>query len=240
MGTVGLCLIALDIFTSAWSLNYWLLVGSAAILFYTVFFGKPILDEEGVHLRPVRILLLAAAAAGFFVAVLLPNPVGSLYLPFGARVLPLAEIASMPVLLVLYQGFFQLGLLRGGADTKAMMALTLLIPYYPDLAPFPLLTVPSSVATAMRIWFPFSLVVLVNAAILFLAVPVVYAIVNAARGEFEFPQALFGTKASLDDLPPHVWLMERIDRHGNHVAVLFPSRSKDESEQIEKLRAAGT
>jgi prepilin signal peptidase PulO-like enzyme (type II secretory pathway) len=33
--------------------------------------------------------------------------------------------------------------------------------------------------------------------------------------------------------------MERVDRHGERVAVLFPSRSKDESEEAEKLRAAG-
>ncbi|HYM39450.1 MAG TPA: A24 family peptidase C-terminal domain-containing protein [Thermoplasmata archaeon] len=239
MGTAGLAVLALDILTSAGSVNDWLLFGSAAILFYAVFFGNPLLDEDGVHVRPVRLLLLAVAAISFFAAVLLPNPVDSILLRFGVRGLPLSEFASVPILMIVYQGFFQLGLLRGGADTKAMMALTLLLPYYPDLSPFPALAMPSNVAGAMRTVFPFSLVVLLNAAILFLAVPVAYLIVNAVRGEFEFPQALFGTKASLDGLPPHVWLMERVDRRGERVAVLFPSRSKDEAEEVAKLKAAG-
>lgn len=239
LGTVGLILLALDVGTSTWAWNDWLFAASAAILFYAVFFGKPILDEDGVHLRPVRLALLGAAAVGWLGGLLLPLPVYYVQTGAAGRFVSLAQLATAPVLLVVYQGFYQVGLLRGGADTKAMMALTLLVPVYPDAAPFPLVSLPVSVATPMENLFPFSLIVLVDAAILFLAVPVGYAAVNAVRGEFEWPQAFFGTKASLERLPPHAWLMERIDRHGEHVAVLFPSRSKDEADEIAKLKAAG-
>ena len=44
-GTVGLLVLALDIATSFYAANHWLLLGSAAILFYAVFYGKPILDR---------------------------------------------------------------------------------------------------------------------------------------------------------------------------------------------------
>lgn len=242
LGTVGLVVLVIDFVATGADANRWLLLGSAAILFFAVFYGKPLLDEDGFHLRPVRLLVLALAAAAFAAAVLIPEP-PLLLLPHAVfvlfRTIPFAALVSMPVLMVLYQVFYQLGLLRGGADTKAIMALTLLVPYYPDLSPFPLLTIPSNVASTMETLFPFSLIVLVNAAILFLFVPLAHLVANAARGDVELPQALFGTKASLDHLPPHVWLMERVDRHGERVAVLFPSRKKDESEEIAKLRAAG-
>ncbi len=240
MGTVGLVVLAVHLAMTAFTLNQWLMVGSGAILFFAVFYGEPILDEDGVHLRPVRMLVLGAAAAAFVLAWSLPiPPTPPVPIPSSLQPISLAALASVPVMVIVYQGFYQLGLLRGGADAKAMMALTLLIPVYPDLSPFPVLAVPSNVASVMETAFPFSLVILVNAAILFLAVPVAYLVVNTFRGEFDFPQGLFGTKADLDHLPPHVWLMERVDSHGERVAVLFPSHSKDESEEIVKLKAAG-
>lgn len=239
MGTVGLLGLALDIATTYYWWNQWLLAGSAALLFYAVFYGKPLLDEDGVHLRPLRLLLLAAAAAAWFGAVLLPNPVDTMFLPAGARVISVPELATVPVMILLYQLFYHVGLLRGGADAKAMMALTLLVPLYPDASPLPLLAIPARVQSVMQLLFPFSLTILVNAAILFLAVPVGYLVLNAARHEVEFPQALFGTKASLDAFPDHVWLMERINRSGERIAVLFPSHRMDQDEEIAKLKAAG-
>ena len=51
---------------------------------------------------------------------------------------------------------------HGGA--KALIALGLLVPTYPDMAPFPLITLDPRVETFWRITFPFSLVVWVDAA----------------------------------------------------------------------------
>ena len=117
-GTVGLLVLALDIATSFYAANHWLLLGSAAILFYAVFYGKPILDEDGVHLKPARLLVLVAPAAAWFGGVLLPNPVDTMMLPAFARVVPIPELASVSVLILIYQLFYQTGLLRGGADAK--------------------------------------------------------------------------------------------------------------------------
>ena len=239
LGTVGLVVLAAQIATSFWYWNDWLLFLSAAILFYAVFYGKPILDADGLHLRPVRVLVLGAAAAAFVAALLLPNPYARSILPAGAVVLPDWELATMPVMVVVFQGFYQVGLLRGGADAKALIALTLLVPLYPDGAPLPLIQATPAVADAMRVVFPFSLVVLVDAAVLMLVVPLAYFAVNAARREFEWPVGFLGTKVPIDAVPRHAWVMERIDDRGERYAVLFPSRDKDESAEIAKLRAAG-
>ncbi len=238
LGTVGLIGLALDILTSYFWWNQWLLLASAALLFYAVFYGKPILDEDGVHLRPVRLFVLAAAAAAWIAGVFLPNPVDQMFLPFGAKVISVPYLATAPVMIIIYQLFYQGGLLRGGADAKAMMALTLLVPLYPDASPFPLLTIPASVQATMQLFFPFSLAVLVNAAILALAVPIGYTLVNLARGDLG--GAMWrGTREPVDQIPSHSWVMERVDEHGQRYTVLFPSHRHDNADHLAKLRGAG-
>lgn len=237
LGTAGLLLLAAELAATYAAVNHWLLLGSAAILFYAVFYGKPILEEDGLHLRPVRILVLAAAAVGFLGGVVLPFQPESL--PVGTQVLPIAELASAPVLVVLYQVFYQLGLLHGGADAKALIAVALLVPTYPEASPFPWVSLDPRTAGTLQTLFPFSFVVLVNAAILFLAVPLAYLVLNAARGDVKLPQALLGTRARLDALPDHTWLMEKIDRRGEHVLVLFPRRDVDREGEAAKLREVG-
>ncbi len=239
LGTVGLVLLAVEIGLSYWWVNDWLYLIAAALLFYMVFYGEPLLDEDGVHFRPVRLFFVGCAAAAFIAAVFLPNPAAFWLLPAGAVVLPDVGLAAVPVMILVYQGLYQVGLLRGGADTKALIALTLLAPLYPDVAPFPLLQPPPAVTTAMEAFFPFSLVVLVDAAILVLVVPLAYLAVNVARREFEWPVGLIGTKVPIDAVPPHAWVMERVGPKGERYAVLFPSRKADESELIAKLRAVG-
>src|SRR5437879_10435775 len=107
------------------------------------------------------------------------------------------------------------------------------------MAPFPLMTLDPRVETFWRVTFPFSLVVWVDAAVLFLAVPLGLLLLNAARGNLAFPQALLGYRARLDTFPPHVWLMEKISARGDHVLVLFPKRGGNPTDDLERLRAAG-
>ncbi len=239
LGSIGLVLLAVEIGLSYWWVNDWLYLITAAILFYLVFYGEPLFDEDGFHVRPTRLFLLGSAAATFVAAVLLPNPYAFEFLPAFAVVIPDLALAAVPVMILVYQAFYQAGLLRGGADTKALIALTLLVPLYPDVSPFPLVQAPPAVTDAMRAFFPFSLVVLVDAAVLVLVVPLAYLVVNVARREFEWPVGLLGTRVPIDAIPPHAWVMERVGPKGERYAVLFPSRKADESQIVAKLRAVG-
>ncbi len=236
MGSIGLVLLAAEIVFEGWFWTDWLLLVSAAILFYAVFYGKPVLDEEGVRLRPVRIALLAAAAVLFLAVFVFPRPVYAAQ----AGVVSLSDegLAAMPVLVLVYQGFYYVGLLRGGADTKGLIALSLLLPFYPDVAPFPLLPASSAATNALRLLFPFSFTVFVDAAVLMLVVPLGYVIVNAARGDVGSPMWR-GVRAPIDRIPPHSWVMERVDDRGERYVVLFPSHKVNEADILAKLRAAG-
>lgn len=233
LGTVGLVLLVVELAVESAGADRYGLVAAAAILFYSIFYGKPLVEDDGFHARPARLGLFALAAVLVAGSGLLAGSQG------GAEGDAWAALLVLPAMVLVYQGFYQVGLLHGGADTKGLIALTLLVPLYPSADAFPLISLDPRIEGPIQAFFPFSLTVLVDAAVLFLAVPVAYLVLNAVRGDLEFPQALFGTRADLNRLPDHVWLMERIDKKGEHVLVLFPRRGRDPSEEAERLRAAG-
>ncbi|OGS48186.1 MAG: hypothetical protein A3K68_06600 [Euryarchaeota archaeon RBG_16_68_13] len=233
LGAAGLVLLAAESVLSGAGLEAYALAGGTAILFAAVFFGDPLFDEHGFRLRPAR--LGAFGLAGVLVGwgVVAARDLGD------PRAASFWQLLTMPALVLVYQTLYQVGLLHGGADAKALIALTLLVPTYPDAFPWPLLAIDPLLEPAMRILFPFSFVAFVDAAVLYLTFPVGFLAVNTARGDLRWPQALFGFRADLDRLPKHVWLMERIDDRGEHVLVLMPRRRSDPEEQARKLRDAG-
>src|SRR3989442_848718 len=224
LGTAGLMILAAQIAFQGLAWPAWLLLVSAAIFFYAVFFGEPLFGEDGYHVRAIRIVLFLAAGALLLISVV------SLPRGTGYEVLP--QLASMPILVLVYQGFYRLRLLHGGADAKGLIALTLLIPAYPDALPFPVLQADARVDALLRVVFPFSLVIWVDAAVLSLAVPVALLIYNVARGDLALPQALLRNRAQRNPFPSHAWLMEKITARGEHVLVLFPMRGPDHTGEI--------
>lgn len=232
LGTIGLALILTELANTGAGVELYALVAATAILFYTLFYGRPTLDEDGVHLRAGRLGLFAVAA--LLVILSAWWVVGQ-----GGDTTRYTRLLTMPAMVLVYQGFYQVGLLRGGADTKGLIALTLLVPLYPDVSPLPLVQPSPAVTGAMQAFFPFSLIVLVNAAVLMLVVPLAYLLLNLARRDFEWPVGFLGTRVPIDAIPRHAWVMERVGPHGERYAVLFPSRDRDDSEVIARLRAAG-
>lgn len=233
LGSLGFGIAALELAFEQEPGAAWCFLGSGTILFYTVFFGEPLVDEEGIHLRPLRIAGFALAAGAFLLGLTLTASA-----PPSVRQ-SLAELASMPVMVILYQLFYRMRLLHGGADAKGLIALTLLVPRYPEVAPFPLVVPDPRVQSAIQVAFPFSLVIWVDAAIVSLAVPLGLFAYNAVRGDLRLPQAFLGYRAQIDPLPKHVWPMERITARGEHVLVLFPRRGADIEAEAARLRSAG-
>jgi len=135
----------------------------------------------------------------------------------------------VPGLILLAYGMYSVGLLFGGGDAKAMIALVLLVPFAPDGWPT-LMSTPEVL--------PFPITLLMNAMLLFLVIPVAIAIYNVSRGDAGFPEMFFGYRMDIGDVEKkHVWPMEKVV-NGQAVMVLFPSRSSA-GENLRSLEAAG-
>lgn len=127
-------------------------------------------------------------------------------------------------------------LLAGGADAKAIMALAVLAPVPAAWTALgvdlPLLTSP----------LPPAVVTLANAVILFVAVPVVFFVMNLARGDVHLPTMLLGYKMRLDDAERRfVWVVDTIDDDGRLRRLVLPSKRTVEQHEtnLARLRAAG-
>lgn len=146
------------------------------------------------------------------------------------------NLLAVPFMMLAIVVLYMLDVIRGGADAKALLALTILFPFHPKLASLPLIESDSSLAEVL---FPFSFVVLVNAAILIAFVPLGFLARNAAAGDLRFPQALFGLREDLKQVRGrHAWLMERMDG-GKHVLYTRPKQEEDLEKELDRLEEAG-
>src|SRR3989454_11132363 len=55
LGTLGLVLLGTVLLVESAPWPTWSLAGSAALLFYEVFFGRPLFDEDGLHAPTGRV-----------------------------------------------------------------------------------------------------------------------------------------------------------------------------------------
>ncbi len=141
---------------------------------------------------------------------------------------------SVPLLVVIFFVMYQLDVIKGGADAKALIALSLVFPIYPELDGLPFLELNDPAALTI---FPFPLLLLFNGAIITMLVPVGMLLVNIVRRDLRFPLMLFGTRMTIEDAKKnHVWPMERV-ADGEVKTVLFP-RSDDEIDW-DTLQSAG-
>jgi hypothetical protein len=175
-------------------LGLWLLV--AALALEHLFPWDSVVSRWGEHwpdiLEVVAFLgvILALAAVG------LQRGIGTAGVP-----LPVIEAFAG---VALARGFYELRLLYGGADAKALIAASVTLP----LGITPLLALPPTASAILAI-YPFPLTLLMNAALAAIAIPIALAIGNLRRGEFSFPRGFTGYSLPVPALPDRfVWLKD--------------------------------
>jgi len=123
------------------------------------------------------------------------------YLTIGIGFDKIFYLLFIPIMIVLMYVFFQLRIIFGGADAKAMMALAILVPFGPSIFEFPLFS----------FFMPFSWVILSNSVLLFLLIPVSLLLFNITRRNIKFPYCLLGYKLSIEKAKERfVWPLEKI------------------------------
>ena len=125
------------------------------------------------------------------------------------------------------------GLIAGGADAQALIAIGMLVPFPLAIAEgFP----------PLQSWMPGSFATLMNALLAAMLLPLALFASNAARGAFRFPHMLLGFRRRAADVQQgHVWPLEFVDADGTRRTRLFSARLPpgEMGEAFERIRALG-
>lgn len=137
---------------------------------------------------------------------------------------------SFPVVYVLMLALYYAGVVRGGADAKAVIAVAASMPAYCPLADA--IPLPAEPAVFM---FPPAIAVLVLAAVMVMLLAPCFLIRNLVRGDWAFPQMLMGYRRSLPEDGAHLWSLDRAE-DGKVVPGTSPW---DDDDAFRRLRDAG-
>ena len=122
----------------------------------------------------------------------------------------------IPLMILFIYLLFQLRLVFGGADAKALMTLAILVPIQPLMYSLPLWQ-------PQIISFPGSWIIFSNSVILFLFIPLSLLIYNILKRNIVFPQSFLGYKMPVAEAQKKfVWPLEKI-RNGKQVFSYRPS-----------------
>ncbi len=140
---------------------------------------------------------------------------------------------SIPVMYLLMNALYYSGVVRGGADAKAVIAVAFVCPLYPVFGDLSLIGIPSG-SLPLFVVPAFSVFMIAALLTVLLAVP--YAIANIARGDAEFPNMFAGIRMGIDRAEKsHVWPMEDVVD-----GVLRSNMSGTEDPEVfQRLRAFG-
>ena len=233
LGTIGIALLAAQMLLSkapetAYEAWHFLVFIPICIIFYDTFWDRePVYWEGKVNPAPIALYLIA------LIASLVMIKMEGLTATEGG-------LLAVPIIMVVFTVFYYLGIVRGGADAKALMALALVFPFYTTIAGLPLIPYPEHVIDTIQVTFPFSFLILMYAAIFHVAAgPIIRFARNLARKDYGFPEMFLGYRMDIDQVPKKfVWPMEAV-RDDEIVLILFPSRNADQKEELAKLKAKG-
>lgn len=139
---------------------------------------------------------------------------------------------SVPACYLVFSGMYYAGILRGGADAKCLMVLSMMFPVYPSFLSMPLIGVPDGIISSI---FVYPVSVLFLAAFMSAASCLYFAVVNIRNGDV-CRRMLSGYRMDLDEAEgSHVWPIEDAVDGG-----IVPSGIPvDGGEVFSRLRSAG-
>lgn len=227
MGATGLLFLGLEVLEVAQTLLSYLILLPPALLLADALWDRQ--DTSRWRAITLGIYAVSVAVALYFLLAF------SGFSPDEQEVL--RRGFGVLVVILLAYAFYYFGLLRGGADVKAFISIGILVPGYPSLGPFPLLTLDPNLLATFNVLFPFALATLMSAALLLLALPAYFLLMNLYRGDYRWPQVLVGYKAPIEDLPPFVWVLQEAE-DGVVNYYVFPKKEPQEA-NLQGLRDLG-
>jgi len=133
----------------------------------------------------------------------------------------------IPIMIGLVYALFQLRLIFGGADAKALMAISILVPIEPAIGQIP-------------IWkggiMPFSWSIFANSLIIFILIPISLLIFNITKKNIQFPYSFLGYKMNvIKAKEKFVWPLEKLEE-GKRKFIYMPKDfdAQEELAEFEK------
>jgi len=220
LGFIGISVLSVEMYLSETPALYYFFIIPIAIIFFDIFWDRKGIFEDGINLIPLLLYL-----SGLIVLILLA-------VKFWNQIFfwKLMTIVIMFGIIIL---FYNLNIIKGGADAKALLALSIVFPHYPVIGHFPIIDIPSAVNELL---FPFSLLILFNAALLSIVVPIALFFYNLLQGDRRIPVMFFGYRVNIDDIKSKfVWPLEYFD--GDAIKLTIFPRSIDSLEiQLEEFK----
>ncbi|MEW5760938.1 MAG: A24 family peptidase C-terminal domain-containing protein [Candidatus Thermoplasmatota archaeon] len=224
MVSIGLAILEINLFFLSAPIQFYL-TPIVAIIFFLTIFSEGELFIDYVSKKKNNILVFSL---NFFAILLLLYQ----YTIAGFSEI-FISLLLMYFMLFLSYFFYRTGLLQGGADAKALMSLSILVPFYPHILSYPIIQLPE----IMELTFPFALVILFNSVIILIFLPIFFIIYNISKMDIGLPM-FYGYKVDIDSVKKRfIWLAEKIV-DGKRIYVFFPSK-EDTDEELEKLKKIG-
>jgi preflagellin peptidase FlaK len=136
----------------------------------------------------------------------------------------------IPIMIGLVYLLFQLGLIFGGADAKALMAIAILVPTQPQIYQIPQIPIWG------QSYMPAAWTIFSNSVILFLAIPVAMFLYNIFKRNIKFPYCLLGYRMKIAEArEKFVWPLEKLV-DGERKFAYMPKGydTEDEFDEFEK------
>jgi preflagellin peptidase FlaK len=136
----------------------------------------------------------------------------------------------IPIMIALMYLFFQMRLLFGGADAKALMALAILVPIQPLMF--------SEQLPLWKSFMPGSWIIFANATILFLLIPISLLIYNIGKRNLKFPHCLLGYVITVEEAKQKfIWPLEKM-KDGKRKLMYMP-KNFDVDEELAEFEKQG-
>ncbi len=223
IGAVGLAFLGAQIVMDGAELTYLLILPPIAWFFADIFWDRKGMFEDGISPLP---LALYAVSFALLAAMI--------YLYHGETYF--WKLMIVPIMFLVFILLYQFDVIKGGADAKALIALSIMLPLYPVIGPLPLIGIPYDAAQFV---LPFPLLILFNAALMTIVVPLVLLVYNLSKRQVRFPAMLLGYRMKVEDARnKFVWPMERVEDGQVRISA-FPRASETVNEDLDQLLAAG-
>ncbi|MEE2747797.1 MAG: A24 family peptidase C-terminal domain-containing protein [Candidatus Thermoplasmatota archaeon] len=210
--TIFLLCLELLILEADWMI--WLTASAAVAFASTALIGRPDISDimNGSIIDIIVTIWYFVSGVGLVMGAMEYGPILMDYFDPNApavteAALLWAQMVIMGVVLIFFEMAWRFRMLHGGADAKAMMLATLLIPSWSGAA-YPLYNSSEGLSTSM----PPALSLLIWAGLAFLVLPLLMIVRNARAGDlFPLSMSWHASRMPLSEIQKnHVWLLEEV------------------------------